>query len=238
MAAWMKEFDEKVVFITGASGNLGKTVARAFYDAGAFLALSDLHPGSQAGSFDDPARILVFESDLTSPVLTADAVNRITAKFGRIDVHAAIAGGFVMGKQLHETPHEAWEFMMRLNAGTMFNSCHAVVPLMRQQGRGKIVTVGARAALSGKPGMAAYTASKAAVIRLTESLSEENKRHGINVNCVLPSIIDTPGNREDMPDADFSTWVSPAALSDVILFLASDASRAINGASIPVYGLC
>lgn len=234
----MQKRDNRVVFISGAAGNLGKAVADAFYEAGAILALADLHPGNLSGSYPDASRLLVLESDMTRLDSAEAAVEKVVAKFGRVDVLAAIAGGFAMGKPLHETSPDILEFMMGLNAGTMFNSCHAVVPHMRAGGKGKIITVGARAALSGKAGMAAYIASKSAVIRLTESLSEENKRYGINVNCVLPSIIDTPVNRRDMPEADFGAWVSPDALAEVIMFLASEASRAIHGAAIPVYGLC
>jgi NAD(P)-dependent dehydrogenase (short-subunit alcohol dehydrogenase family) len=111
------------------------------------------------------------------------------------------------------------------------------VPHMLAQGYGKIVNVGARAALGGGKNMGAYSVSKTAVVRLTETLSDELKGSGINVNCVLPGTIDTPANREAMPRADFSRWVPPDALADVIVFLASDAARAVHGAAVPVYGL-
>ncbi|KUL33108.1 3-oxoacyl-ACP reductase [Chlorobium limicola] len=234
----MQDFKNKVVLITGAGGNLGKAVARAFFDAGATLALCDLHLGALDSVYRDSGLVQMLESDLRLPDVAETMAGSVIDRFGRIDVVAALTGGFTMGSPLHQTPPDVWEFMMKLNAGTVFNTAHAVVPHMRERGSGSIITVGARTALAGKSLMASYTASKAAVIRLTESLSEENKRYGINVNSVLPSIIDTPQNRKDMPDADFSTWVSPDALADVILFLASDASRAIHGASIPVYGLC
>jgi len=234
----MQDFKNKVVLITGAGGNLGKAVARAFFDAGATLALCDLHLGALDALYRDSGLVQMLKSDLRLPDVAETMAGSVIDRFGRIDVVAALTGGFTMGSPLHQTPPDVWEFMMKLNAGTVFNTAHAVVPHMRERGSGSIITVGARTALAGKSLMASYTASKAAVIRLTESLSEENKRYGINVNSVLPSIIDTPQNRKDMPDADFSTWVSPDALADVILFLASDASRAIHGASIPVYGLC
>lgn len=234
----MQDFKNKVVLITGAGGNLGKAVARAFFDAGATLALCDLHLGALDALYRDSGLVQMLKSDLRLPDVAETMAGSVIDRFGRIDVVAALTGGFTMGSPLHQTPPDVWEFMMKLNAGTVFNTAHAVVPHMRERRSGRIITVGARTALAGKSLMASYTASKAAVIRLTESLSEENKRYGINVNSVLPSIIDTPQNRKDMPDADFSTWVSPDALADVILFLASDASRAIHGASIPVYGLC
>jgi NAD(P)-dependent dehydrogenase (short-subunit alcohol dehydrogenase family) len=126
--------------------------------------------------------------------------------------------------------------MMDLNARTAFNCCRAIVPHMLAHGGGRIVNVSARAATEGKARMAPYCASKAAVITLTQSLAAEHKHSAINVNCILPGTIDTPQNREAMPDEDHSKWVPPAALADVILFLASDAARCVTGAAVPVYG--
>ncbi|HMY75376.1 MAG TPA: SDR family oxidoreductase, partial [Blastocatellia bacterium] len=121
-------------------------------------------------------------------------------------------------------------------ARSAFAACRAVVPKMLAQRSGKIINVSSRAALHGDANHVAYSISKTAIVRLTESLSEEVKREGINVNCVMPGLIDTPQNRAAMPDADFSNWVSPEAIAEVVLFLASDAARAIHGAAIPVYG--
>jgi len=126
--------------------------------------------------------------------------------------------------------------MLDLNARSVFIACHAFIPHMLRQGSGKIVNIASRAALSGDANHAAYSASKAAVVRLTESMDAELKDAGLNVNCVLPGMIDTPPNRQAMPDADHSRWVEPEALTDVILFLASDAARAIHGVALPVYG--
>ena len=155
----------------------------------------------------------------------------------RIDVLCNIAGGFRMGQPVHETSDETWDLMLGLNAKSVINCARAVVPGMLAAGRGKIINVAALAGLAGKANMGAYIASKSAVIRLTESMSAELRDKGINVNCILPSIIDTPQNRADMPKADPRRWVAPEALADVVLFLASDAARAIHGASIPVNGL-
>jgi NAD(P)-dependent dehydrogenase (short-subunit alcohol dehydrogenase family) len=157
-------------------------------------------------------------------------------RFGRIDVLVNAAGGYRAGTPVHDTPLETWEFLLSLNARTAFITSSAVVPAMLEQGSGKIVNVAARAALKGGAKSAAYSASKSAVLRLTESLSAELKGSGINANCVLPGTIDTPQNREAMPNADTSRWVAPEALADVILFLASDAARAVHGAAVPVYG--
>ena len=150
---------------------------------------------------------------------------------------ANIAGGFAMGPKVHETPVKDWEFMLDLNAKSVFLMCREVLPHMLQQGGGRIVSVAARVANAGKGKMAPYSVAKSAVARLTESMASEYREQNINVNCIMPGTIDTPANRADMPDADFGKWVQPAALADVICFLCSDAARAINGAAVPVYGL-
>ena len=141
-----------------------------------------------------------------------------------------------MGEKVHETSAENWDFLLGLNAGSLLGIAAAVVPHLIERGGGRIVTIGAGAAREGAARMGAYCASKSALIRLTEAMSAELRDHDINVNCVLPSIIDTPDNRAAMPDADASRWVKPEALADVIAFLTSDAARAIHGAAIPVSG--
>ena len=171
-------------------------------------------------------------------------MKRALGRFGRIDVLANAIGGYRAGQPVHETPLDTWDFMLNLNARTAFVLSRAVVPAMLAQGSGKIVHVAARAALrstasfavAGAANAAAYSASKAAMVRLVESLADELRHNQINVNCVLPGTIDTPQNRESMPKADHSRWVPPEAIADVILFLASDAARAVNGAAVPVYG--
>jgi NAD(P)-dependent dehydrogenase (short-subunit alcohol dehydrogenase family) len=167
----------------------------------------------------------------------SQSVARALPVASRIDVLCNIAGGFRMGQPVHETSDDTWELMLGLNAKSVLNCARAVVPGMLAAGRGKIVNVAALAGLTGKANMGAYIVSKSAVIRLTESMAAELRDKGINVNCILPSTIDTPQNRKDMPEADPKRWVAPEALAEVVLFLASDAARAIHGASIPVAGL-
>lgn len=236
----MMDFTDKVVVITGASGNLGSALARAFSRAGANLALIDRHVEVLAQQIldlvDRPDRLLIRSADLTQADEVETAVHAIVDHFGRIDVLAHTVGGFRAGTPLHETPLATLDFMLSLNAKTVFITNQAVIPHMLRQGAGKIINLAARAGLQGQQNLAAYSASKAAVIRLTESAAAELKQSGINVNCVLPGTIDTPQNREAMPDADFSRWVKPESLADVILFLASDAARDIHGAAVPVYG--
>jgi NAD(P)-dependent dehydrogenase (short-subunit alcohol dehydrogenase family) len=196
------------------------------------------HESTEAAAAELPlgSDTAVFAANLIKPDSVADMAERVYAHFGRIDILANIAGGFTMGPPVHETEDRDWDFMMDLNARTVFNTARAIVPRMLEQGEGKIVNVSARAATQGKGHMAPYCASKAAVITLTESLAAEHKDDGINVNCILPGTVDTPQNREAMPTQDHARWVPPAALADVILFLASDAARHVTGAAIPVYG--
>lgn len=221
----MSAFDGQGVVVTGAAGALGHVVAQAFHDACARVTGIDVAPA------DAPWPML--EADLTD----ANAARQAIAQAGRIDVLANIAGGFTMGDAIADTPDATWDFMFNLNARTMLNATRAAVPGMREQGSGKIINIGARAALRGAAAMGAYCASKSVVLRLTETLADELKADGINVNCILPSIIDTPRNRQDMPTADFAKWVAPAEIASVALFLASDAARAVHGALVPVEGL-
>jgi NAD(P)-dependent dehydrogenase (short-subunit alcohol dehydrogenase family) len=232
------DFANRTVIVTGAAGNLGRAVAAAFAARGANLALLDrsdelLHNAFGGG---DERRLLA-AVDLLDAAQVAAAVRKIADRFGRIDALANIAGGFRMGEAVHETTDATWNFLMDLNVRTLLNAVRAVVPRMLEAGGGRIVNVGAASALKGAALMGAYVASKSAVIRLTETMALELREKNINVNCVLPSIIDTPENRAAMPDADPKRWVAPEALADVIVFLASDAARAMHGAAVPVTGL-
>jgi NAD(P)-dependent dehydrogenase (short-subunit alcohol dehydrogenase family) len=228
----------QIVLITGAAGSLGRAAAAAFAESGARLVLLDIAAkGLNASYGPENDTVLPFVVDLADRSALGMAVAKAKAKFGGIDVVCNIAGGFNMGPAVHETTHEFWSQLMDLNAGSVLNVARAVVPEMIAAKSGKIVNVAAMNGTIGKANMSAYSASKSVVIRLTESMSAELRDHGINVNCVLPSIIDTAPNRKDMPGADFSRWVSPRALADVVVFLASDKARAIHGASVPVVGL-
>jgi NAD(P)-dependent dehydrogenase (short-subunit alcohol dehydrogenase family) len=227
------QFTDRTVVITGASGNLGRALAKAFAELGARLALLDL----KRGDLQDGANQVFLEADLFKPDSVAAAVGKALERFGRIDVLCNIAGGFRMGSPVHETKDADWDFLFGLNARSVLNTARTAVPAMLKGGGGKIVNIGAFAAQRGAANMGAYIASKSAVIRLTESMAAELREKNINVNCVLPTIIDTPENRAAMPGADPRKWVAPQDLASVIVFLASDAARAIHGAAIPVTGL-
>lgn len=235
----MSDLSGKVVIITGAAGNLGQAVAEAFAQAGARRVLVDRGSGRPARLYPGagtPDVLLANGIDLAQPEHARHLIKNVLERFQRIDVLVNAVGGYSGGKRVHEDELANWEKMFSINLHTALNVCRAVVPELVRQGSGRIVNVAARAALTGVPMLGAYSASKSAVIRLTESLAGELKDLGITVNCVLPGTIDTPQNRQDMPKADFSKWVPPAAIADVILFLASDAARAVTGAALPVYG--
>ena len=223
----------RTVMLTGAAGNLGRAVATTFATSGANLALLDL----KRGNLQESERQLVLETDLLDAQSVQAAVAKTVQRFGTIDVLCNIAGGFRMGAAVHETTDKDWNFMLDVNARTVLNMARAVVPVMLKAGSGKIVNIGAFAAQKGAAQMGAYIAAKSAVIRLTEAMAAELREKNINVNCVLPTIIDTPENRAAMPKADPQKWVAPEDLASVIVFLASPAAKAVHGAAIPVTGL-
>lgn len=236
----MLEFDGKVVVIAGAAGNLGAAATRAFEKQGAILAPVDRSGDQLKEIFPDIAlnnkHLLIPCVDMTDPEMVKETVKVILERFGTIDVLVSVVGGFRAGSPLHETPVETLEFLFRLNTQTFYIACQLVLPIMIEGGGGKIIGVGARPGITGQKDMAAYSASKSGLIRLTESMAAEYKSQNINVNCVIPGTLDTPQNRSAMPEADFSDWVQPESLADVILFLCSDKARDIHGASIPVLG--
>ena len=217
----------KRVVITGAGGALGRAVAERAAQYGAHCILVDLAfpPGAPAGE-----RYVVDLSD-------RDATATSLAAIGPVDALFNVAGGFAMGENAWEADADVWDSMFTINVRTLQNAVRAVVPGMLERGRGAIVNVGALGAQKGLAQMSSYCAAKSTVMRLTESLSAELRERGINVNAVLPSLIDTPRNRGDMPGADHSRWVRPEDLANVICFLGSDAARAVHGALVPVTGL-
>ncbi len=231
-------FNGRTVAITGAAGNLGRAVAGAFAGEGAKLALFDLRQEALERAFgSDSDRQMLVPVDLLDQAKLDAAVRRVCERFKRIDVVCNIAGGFRMGAPVHETSDKDWTFLFDINARSLLNMARAVVPGMIRAGGGRIVNIGAYAAQRGVAQMGAYVAAKSSVIRLTETMAAELREKNINVNCVLPTMIDTPENRSAMPDADPKRWVAPEDLASVIVFLASDAARAVHGAALPVTAL-
>lgn len=237
----MFDFSHQVVIITGASGNLGQAVADAFARAGAHLVLVDRSterlPQQYPALVASPDHWLATGIDATDGEAMRAMAAAVAARWGRLDVLVNTVGGYKAGRPLHEAGIEQLDFMLDLNVRSTWVACQSVIPHMLAQGSGKIVNVAARASLAGGANSAAYSAAKAAVLRLTESMAAELKAKGVNVNAILPGTIDTPQNRKEAPNADYGRWVAPATLADIVLFLASSAARAIHGAGIPAYGL-
>ena len=220
----------RTLVVTGGHGVLGRAVLGAALADGLKVAVIDHAKGRSA-----PDGVLELGGvDLTDAAAAETAMGAVADRFGGIDALLNVAGGFVW--QTTDDAEPAWERMFALNLKTALNASRAALPWLKRSKEGRIVNVGANAALKSAAGMGAYAASKAGVHRLTESLAEELKDTSVTVNAVLPSILDTEQNRKDMPDADPSKWVQPADLARVMLFLASPESRAITGALIPVVG--
>jgi len=227
----------KTVVVTGGFGALGGGVAAAAVDRGASVAVLDVASSAPAALADrlGPNALILGGVDLSSPEGALKAMAAVKVKFGRLDALLNIAGGF-QWEMVEDGKAESWDRMFALNLQTALNACKAALPYLLESGAGRIVNVGAQTALKAAAGFGPYAASKSAVHRLTECLADELKLKGVTVNAVLPSIIDTPANRRDMPKTDFDRWVSPADLAAVILFLASDEAKAVTGALIPVSG--
>jgi len=223
----------KVMIVTGGFGALGRVVAAEAAKAGAKVAVVDFAPQAPEGLGSET--LAIGGIDLTQAAQAENAVAQVKAKFGRVDAVLNIAGGFswetVEGGSL-----DTWDKLYALNVKTARNMAAAALPALLESGAGRIVNVGANGAVKAAAGMGAYAASKAGVHRLTEALAEELKGRKVTVNAVMPSIIDTPVNRKDMPDADFSKWVQPEQIAALMLYLASDAAAAITGALIPITG--
>jgi NAD(P)-dependent dehydrogenase (short-subunit alcohol dehydrogenase family) len=221
----------KIVVVTGASGALGKIVIASALTKGARIASID-HAASKISATRE--RIEFGGVDLADSAQAKNAIDAAASHFGRLDALINIAGGFAF-ETISEGDPKTWQRMYALNVLTALNAARSAIPHLEATGAGRIVNIGAMGALRAASGMGAYAASKAGVHRLTEALAAEWKGK-ITVNAVLPSIIDTAANRASMPDADFTKWVRPEELAEVILFLASDAASAVTGALLPVNG--
>jgi NAD(P)-dependent dehydrogenase (short-subunit alcohol dehydrogenase family) len=221
----------KVIVITGALGALGAVVVETAVARGARVAGIDHAPSQKEAT---PDRIELGGVDLSDATAAKQAIDAAAAHLGKIDALVNIAGGFTF-ETIGEGDIKSWQRMYALNVLTALNTSRAAIPHLQASAAGRIVNIGAMGALQAGAGMGPYAASKAGVHRLTEALAAEHKGK-ITVNAVLPSTIDTSANRASMPKADFSKWVRPQELAEVILFLVSDAASAVTGALIPVAG--
>jgi NAD(P)-dependent dehydrogenase (short-subunit alcohol dehydrogenase family) len=216
----------RTAFITGASGALGRAVVETFIDEGWRVVGADRMPSEEREGLQHVQADLFSEEEVQGAVETAGDDLRAVVN---------LVGGFAQGGRVHETPIEQFERQFTLNLRPAYLVTAAAIPRMLAGG-GTVVCVGTRAAVRPFPGAAGYVSSKAALLALVQALDAEYRHDGIRVNAVLPSVIDTPANRRDMPDADHGTWVKPDEIARVIHFLSSEASAPISGAHVPVYG--
>ncbi|RST52240.1 SDR family NAD(P)-dependent oxidoreductase [Variovorax sp. MHTC-1] len=219
------------IVVTGAAGALGRAVVQHFLDQGARVALLDHRMEHLTDAFPglDNSQHLLLQADVTSASAMAEAATQILAAFKQVDALVHIAGGFEMGEPVHALSRAAWDRMMNLNAWSFVAVSQALVPSMIERKAGSVIAVSAKTAARGAAGMAAYIASKSALQRLVEAAAAELAPHGIQVNSIAPSVLDTPANRQAMPDAKPDNWVSTAVAAQTIGFLASPAAAALHG---------
>ncbi|HUB00618.1 MAG TPA: SDR family NAD(P)-dependent oxidoreductase [Terracidiphilus sp.] len=233
-------FAGKTVLVAGGTGGLGRAVSLAFLENGAAVTAT-YRKAEEVAALRDAAggNAQLLEGrpvDITDAEAVAGMVEDMLAKHGRLDAVVNCVGGYAGGIRLWELDTRTFDAMELLNLRAGFVLARAAMPAMLKQGEGSLVNVAARAAVDHGAGAAAYAATKAAAVALMDSLAADARGTGVRVNSVLPSIIDTKANRAAMPDADFATWPKPEEIAQVILFLSSDAARAIHGAAVPVYG--
>jgi NAD(P)-dependent dehydrogenase (short-subunit alcohol dehydrogenase family) len=236
----MFDIKDKVVVVTGAVGNLGRSVVNIFLEYDGHVCALDHREGRLEKAFSPRLgneKLHLYNAvDVTVPDSMAACVEKVLDQVGPVDILVNTVGGFAFGETVHQMTSDTWVRMINLNVMSFFNSSNVIVPGMIEKGGGKIVSIGSKASLKGGAKVGAYAAAKSALLRLTESMADELKDHNIQVNCVIPSTIDGPENRRSMPSADFSKWVKPDEVANVILFLCSKMADAITGAAIPVYG--
>ena len=229
------DFDREVALVTGASGALGSAVVEAFEGTGATVAATDVRsPDHDDALLDTAGDVSFYEGDFTDEESVADVVSTVVAEHGRLDYLVNVAGTWQGGTPIDETEVGTFEMLFDVNLKTMFLASKHALPHVRER-EGAIVSVSARASLEGDEGDGPYRAAKAGVRLLTETIAEENKGE-VRANAVMPSVIDTPANREMMSDADHDKWVDPGDIAEVVLFLCSDAAGPTSGAAVPVYG--
>jgi NAD(P)-dependent dehydrogenase (short-subunit alcohol dehydrogenase family) len=232
------DFSGKVVLITGGTGALGRAVAQAFGTLNATTLVTYIIDEERE---DVKAKIKTIaelvKADITKEDQAKKLVLHVIKTYDRIDILVNVVGGYLGGKTVAELDETEWDKMMSMNLKSAFLISKHIIPLMVSAKHGKIVHISSRTGLKSDGYDSAYSASKSGLIRLVESISEEVKEHNINVNCILPSTIDTEANRKAMPNSDFSKWVKTGDLANLVLFLCSEEAKVINGAAIPAYGL-
>ena len=223
----------QVALVTGANGGLGTDVTKSLLAAGATVV--GIARSIAAGEAHD-SRFYPVSADLTDPAEVRNLVTRLAAQFQKIDVLVHVMGGFAGGASVAETDDATWQKMMGINLNAAFYVFRAVVPHMREAGYGRIIAIGSRQAVQPAAGVGAYSASKAALVSLVQTVAIENKDKDIRANVILPGTMDTPANRAAMPKANFEKWVKPEHVAELVLLLAGDTGGDISGTAIPIYG--
>ena len=231
------DFSNKVVLITGGTGALGRAVIEAFTSSNAASIATYITDKEAENAKTRIGTLDLVKADMTKEDQVRKLVSHVVQKHSRIDVLVNVVGGFIGGKKVSELEESEWDKMMNLNLKSAFLISKHVLPVMVLAKHGKMIHISSRTGLKSGGHDSAYAASKSGLIRLVESISEEVKEYGINVNCILPSIIDTDANRKAMPNSDFSKWVKARDLASLVLFLCSEEGKVMNGAAIPAYGL-
>jgi NAD(P)-dependent dehydrogenase (short-subunit alcohol dehydrogenase family) len=235
----MYDFSNKVVLITGGTGALGKSLTQRFVSSGATTIATYLNDEQiEALKGQNTINAELIKADVTREEQVVKLISTIVERFGHIDILVNSVGGYLGGKSVTDLEEHEWDLMMNLNLKSAFLISKHVIPIMKSSGHGgKIIHISSKTGLKSEGHDSAYAASKSGLIRLVESISQETKELGINVNCILPSVIDTEANRRAMPKADFSRWVKTDDLTNVVFFLCSQEAKVITGAAIPTYGL-
>lgn len=224
----------RIVLVTGANGGLGRSVTQAFLEAGATVVGTSRK--IQASEFRS-SNFIAIAAELSKPESAKNLVDEVVGRLGKMDVVAHTVGGFAGGQSVAETDGETFQRMMDMNLNSTFHILRATIPVLRKTGAGRIVAIGSRAALEPGANVGAYSASKAAMVSLIRTVAAENKDAGMTANAILPGTMDTPSNRAAMPKADFSKWVRTETVAGLVVWLARDAGKDVNGAVIPVYGM-
>jgi NAD(P)-dependent dehydrogenase (short-subunit alcohol dehydrogenase family) len=224
---------DKIVLVTGANGGLGSSVTQAFLDAGAIVIGASRN--IRQSEFDS-ATFTAISADLSSGQGARELIEELLSKFGRLDVLAYTVGGFAGGSAIADTDDPTFQNMFDVNLYSTFYLLRAAIPALRQSQAGRVIAIGSRAAVDPGANVGAYSASKAAMVSLIRTVALENQDVGMTANIILPGTIDTAANRKAMPKADFSKWVQPKSIASLMVWLASEAGKDVNGAAIPVYG--
>ena len=232
------DFSDRIVLITGGTGALGSSIAKAFVESNATVISSYISDREKRqAQKENKSTLQLVKVNITKEKEVINLVSNIIDQYSHIDILVNVVGAYIGGKRVYELDEEEWDLMMTLNLKSAFLISKHVIRQMLSSKYGKIIHISSRNGLHSEGYDSAYSASKSGLIRLVESLSKETKESNINVNCIMPSTIDTQANRKAMPNADFNKWVKPENLANVVLFLSSDESKTITGAAIPTFGV-